>query len=608
MSQPRPPARRLPSQVSTASEVSSPAMAVESWRSNAHPLPSAPATKFPTRATASESVPLPPPPLMDGLDSLSMKPGEDIEEVDFTELGKFMDADQQGDAPHEHRAQRPIASDFFEDSPTTASNDSATWRRHAPVRETNDHSAIIPPQGALPATIHATSQAKNLEVNAEASRRPAPLLPSSVPAKPPANGNHLHAHSHSQTTVPDGFSVQRSPRSATFRDASMTALDDAMSRIKGAIDGMHQETKPGSDDTPEHASLQEDAIGRPPVPQSREKTKWVPPALRSNPPVFKSRHHFEEPSTPREEFNVTQLPPPPSPKPAWNTFTVRLAKRGVLPEPVSKKQINLTKNAGTQVRWDILSFVPPVEGMTRRDLSVNDVLFKPQFFKGKISYKVRLPRPSPRIANLARTSGQGVGPRVNLPASNVGLKPGSNGAFGKPKSPADGASWRKPLSNTPVDDSGPSQEVLNPVSRSPPPELQRTGGATDSSEPPSVSTAETSGSRRNSQPKMPEGSSVAFYRDSRVATKVASTVNFTVLSELEDGAEYQQPDPAPTATRVDIDPPAASRLPSARIPLAPLPSRTEGAGSANTEGPSDTAPRQMDHKGPTDSPVSVRTR
>jgi len=46
--------------------------------------------------------------------------------------------------------------------------------------------------------------------------------------------------------------------------------------------------------------------------------------------------------------------------------------------------------------------------------------------------------------------------------------------------------------------------------------------------------------RPRSQPKMPAGSAVAFYRDTRVDSLESapkSSVNFTVTSELEDAAQ-----------------------------------------------------------------------
>jgi serine/arginine repetitive matrix protein 2 len=587
--------RRVSSQLSAADDAS-PAMVVDSWRSKAQPRPPPPAPK-----QVSESPSLPPPPLMNELDSLMMKPGEDIEEVDFTELGKFIGGDAPTDHPQEQKMQRPTAADFFEAAPktsTTASGEPATWRRAARIGEEEASAGTTVHEAPASVAPLAARPGMNLEIDSELARKANPAVPSPLPLKPSTNGTHLHLHSHPQTTMADSFAVQRSPRSATFREASMSALDDVMSRIKGAINGMHQHSKPLADNASEQLPSRPEPSVPPPGP---EKPKWVPPALRPNPPMFRIRQPSDE--HPREVFDVTREPPPKSPKPAWNTFTVRLPKRSIPMDPVPKKQINLTKNAGTQVRWEILSFVPPVEGMTKRDLSVNDVLFKPQILKGNIKYRVRIPKSSPRIVSLAKSAVQGSGPRVNLPVNNVGGgRPNSNGAFGKPRVADESGSWRKPLS-TPVEEPDPSQEVLNPVSRSPPPELQRFSAA-ETKQQPFASAPEMTHSRRGSQPKMPEGSAVGFYRDSKLDSSVASSVNFTVRSELEENGEQRPPTPVPAPSRADLDPPVSSRLPSARMPIVPLPTRLEGVASAEATGVTDTTARIGDHKSTADTSVS----
>lgn len=127
-----------------------------------------------------------------------------------------------------------------------------------------------------------------------------------------------------------------------------------------------------------------------------------------------------------------------------------------------------------------------------------------------------------------------------------GTVPKSNnlGAFGRPTL-ADGASsWRKPVSSTPISSDAIEEPLLenglNPTSRSPPPDVtppQATVASIPKMSEGSPTKSDVSATRSRSQPKMPEGSAVAFRRDSRIDVFESDSkprVNFIVGSELEE--------------------------------------------------------------------------
>ncbi|THH02479.1 hypothetical protein EW026_g369 [Hermanssonia centrifuga] len=129
---------------------------------------------------------------------------------------------------------------------------------------------------------------------------------------------------------------------------------------------------------------------------------------------------------------------------------------------------------------------------------------------------------------------------ARIKAANA--KTGSGGAFGRSRD-ADGiSSWRRPPSS-PLKTQQPVEgeiATLDTISRSPPPEASSNGHATPTSGPnPEVVslTVSVPPIKSKSQPKIPEGSGVAFYRGSRIShndSHSKPTVSFIVSSELEE--------------------------------------------------------------------------
>lgn len=524
----------------------------ESWRSKASPLPQ-PHSPRQTQHRPS-TVPFLPPPPSALEQSLADDLGEELEVVDFSDLGKFIGVPEASEAaasetvpevPEQSttaisRASRPVASDFFDDKPPAgedaipAKAEESAWRRKGsqdvgherPVVLVQDDAASLvreqPPVAGASGVVFTTSQKETSE----------------------------YQHVGQVVTVPPYSGPQRTPRTQTFyKEAAMSALDDAMSRIKGALVGMQASEPSKEKDVQPSVPEAETSTARSLAPQA-SPSKFSPPRERWIPPALRARNFDHEP---REVFQVTVSEPPRSPKPAWNAFIVRLPKPTVPLVPVSKRQLDLSTKPSHPWRWDILSFEPHVEGMNRRDLSLNDILFPRQSggFKRKYKYRVILPR---------------LGPRVNIPTHPAQPKV-NGGTFGRPTGADSLSTWRKapsvPSVKAGVGIATASESGLHTTSRSPPPELLAPN-LNNTAVPKldlsaSVKSDGPSPVRSRLQPKMPAGSAVAFYRDSRVDVVEADPkplVNFIVTSELESQRSSQ------TATPIKAHPSVTVSFPS----------------------------------------------
>ncbi|THH32348.1 hypothetical protein EUX98_g1859 [Antrodiella citrinella] len=415
---------------------------------------------------------------------------EEVEIVDFSELGRLVGQDPTAPVEQEpspvynaqaSRPPRPVATDFFEDNLSRqqdeAPSEITTWRRKS--------------------TTDAVQSPSTPEQPARSPDKP------DLHISPPPPQSHIPPHRRSSTASEDHqrqhvpYGHPRSPLTPSYREAPMSALDDTMARIRGALTGLQHKPEP---------------------PAPKQTPKWIPPALRERPAAA----HDESSD---EIFDVTVPEPPRSPKPAWNQFVAKVPSVShVVDPPLSKRQEHMAKTV-PHVRSDIFSWDPPIDGMNRKDFHLNDLLFpRPIASKGgRLRYNVSLPRVQVDKAG---------NPVVNLP-----LRPPvaslTNGAFGKKKAD-ESSSWRKTVAHAAVN--GEALQGLDTTSRSPPPDTQVNAATTqekDEAVSPTVSVAPV---RSRSQPKMPEGSDVAFYRDSRAeidSTPVAP-VKFIVSSELEE--------------------------------------------------------------------------
>lgn len=501
---------------------------------------------------------------------------EELEVVDFSDMGKFVGvAESVEKAPEPaqeemsaasilSKSSRPSASDFFDDpvlmdeSSMSESKkaDFGAWRR----KVSQDVPAPTPKQQST------IDEPKKADVSQELE---ADVSFSSESSTTKEVLGHLD-HIQGQTVhVPSHNGSQRTPRTQTFsKEATISSLDDAMSRIKGVLNGM-QDGKDVHQASPlNHTTQSTRTVHLPHPPQAPLrpfKDRRMPHSLRA--PTF------DDHEEPREVFLVTVLEPPTSPPPTGAAIPVRFPPISHPVDFIPNRQMYAFRKPPSLPHWGILSFDPPVPGMDRKTWSVNEVLFRnsPASFKGgRFKYPVVLPR--------------GRGPRVQMPSGTV---PKSNhlGAFGRPTL-ADGASsWRKPVSSTPISSDAVEEPLLengfNPTSRSPPPDVPPAPQATVASIPKmsenSPTKSDASATRSRSQPKMPEGSAVAFRRDSRIDVFESDSkprVNFIVGSELEEPtqsvavmAETSRVVPIPTLPKSENAEPVKSGVNGIELPL-----------------------------------------
>jgi serine/arginine repetitive matrix protein 2 len=456
----------------------------DSWRAHAAPLPPLPPT------TAAKHRPLA---ADNDLDSLSIKEGEDVETVDFSDLGKLIGGPEGArDEP------KPAPPDPI----TVPSTDLA---------DTRDREPLIPAKGD---TYHwrRKQEEPNLEPGLDGSKsRAVELTIKTDGASARSSTDPLN-----QPFVPS----QRSPRTSAFREVSMNSLDDTLSRIKGALDHMHGSPPPEERKSVTTESQQPRSQPSTPVvplqtlkPEPPKPSRWLPPALRP-------RDHVSNPFGLDVEEYVTKQP---LSVPSSEVATVAVPKVVVARGPLTRRQLGLSKCPANGVRWDILTWDPPVEGMSKRDFSLNEVLFrKPIHIKGKYRPRVKIPRSdNPRF----RGSGKGT----------------STGAFGRPRGVDDAQTWRRSEPLPEVTEVPEPANALDTVSVSPPPVSQDEIKASKS--PAILAPQLPAGSseainQQKIQKKILVGEDVAFYRTRVDAPNVetAPVVSFTVSSELDDSS------------------------------------------------------------------------
>ncbi|KAI0935969.1 hypothetical protein AcV5_004235 [Taiwanofungus camphoratus] len=511
--------RSPPNQINVAklsTDTLSSAAEADSWRSKAV---SARSTTPQSSVSPTAPASLPPPPLFAEVASLAVKLDEDLEVVDFSELGKLVGAETipQSFETRESvtlrslpvRPCRSVASDFFDehtpgvrDQARPARIDEGSWRR-----KPMDESSVVPDS-----TVTASAKGKlRVQILAADTSRPN-ALSSTVDSHSIMSSNSRYpeepVRSHSSlgqsAAVPANLASQKSPLTPSYREAPMSALDDTLSRIKGALDGMHTKTEPAK-------------------PQ-----KWLPPALRPKPAA---------PPHSDEVFDVTGHEPPRSPRP-WNVYDVKFPRISRPLEQIPKNQLQLF-NSQSCARLDISSWNFASEGTYQRYIPPNDILFRRvQFHRGRPRYYVSIPRTWHN--GLRAIVEEGSKPVVNLPPKSTVIK--SPHSISRETERLSG--WRKPVTPSPsvkdsqTDDTRLHLE-LDTVSRSPPPEtlpIYSNAASLPKSEGVPLQVANGTLVKSRSQPKMPAGSDVAFYRAARAdATMHPKTaVKFIVTSELED--------------------------------------------------------------------------
>lgn len=512
--------------------------ASDSWRVKSNPPPQQQQQQqIQSRASATPTFIAPPPSALEQVESIADGAQDDLEVVDFSDMGKFVGASEVVEAISDpsptvkinagvlSRPPRPVASDFF-DEPSLSGN--IAKESEFGVRRKMPQDLMAPLDGKAEHS-DVSSQVVLLQDNDRGNEDQSIFLDGSfstdttsitsmASTKEPLS--HVEQeHGGPPVNVPLNLNSQRALRNQGFyKEAAMSALDDAMSRIKGALVGMQVNEVPK--DLSQTGLSDQESRATSTTALGASKERWVPPALRPR--------NFDQGDEPQEVFLVTVVellrPTPPTGSPLVVHFpsVFRSPMEGI-----SKRQMHLFSRFPLPSRMDILSFDPPIPDINRKDLSVNGVLFRTPShgFKGKFRYEVALPRSR--------------GPKVPIPASKL---PGV-GAFGRPTISDDAITWRKASSPTKAEENMSLTTCLTTMSHPPAPQDLPTEASSASMPKPNEDLSMKSDSnpvRTRSQPKMPVGSAVAFYRDSRIDVVEAAPkplVNFIVGSELEQTSE-----------------------------------------------------------------------
>jgi hypothetical protein len=480
---------------------------------------------------------------------------ESLEEVEFTDLGKFVGVDPEPD-----EAVVPpsvdISSEDDQPPPTRTRSDlDPTWRRKAPFAPVKEQPSIV--TNNVPDAASESPASRDADTLPASPSVPTTSIGTGSPARPLADGSFP-----SQTlSVPSSLPSQRSPRAP-----SISTFDDTMSRIKGAMQTKPHRNVHHTDRAPANStahSTEQPRFGR-----------GTTQAPRSHPP------RVPEPDEPF--ITLTELDDDAE---SGQPSRVKLPAFSRALEPLSKREMANLKRT-LPLRWEILSWDPPVEGMSARDYSVNSVLFqKPLLQKGQPRYSVTLP---PSGTYLIRRSSPST-PKVHLPAKPLVNKTvASAGAFGRPRVADENSNWRRTLPSIPDQvESAASNEGLVTRSGSSPPETDKASDVTTPSVEIEATLPVQWSTKSRAEPKMPAGASVAFYRESTSCP----SVSFTVSSELEDA---RQPETTITS------------LPTVKV--APVSPRLGGSKGSEVDGSSTspTAPEKAESKSSDGSVSTIR--
>lgn len=348
-----------------------------------------------------------------------------------------------------------------------------------------------------------------------------------------------------------------------FREAPISALDDVMSRIKGVLTGMHADgDKPSNSASVSPPAKLESTAPEPAlIPTPTPAASSSPKTTSAAGPRWKGDgtanwrdatnkklpNGRQVDAQPTEIFTTTRPERPESPLTAWKTHTVHLNKSTVARPPMSKKQATLAKLPPMPVRWDILTWDPPVERMSTWTLSRDDMFFPKTIVRGVLAARVHLPSVDPITGAQAVKPNESPVQRARLTGA-VDLKPSRSPNVPTrpiPKGPAfsDGQ-WRKPhISTSPLRNTlelqnhvslagalAGEETQLETTSRSPPPHYLPMIEEAKAKETAASPTSPTRGDS-----KQQWGTDVAFHRLlSEKRPSALPSVSFTVSSELDD--------------------------------------------------------------------------
>ncbi|KZP00906.1 hypothetical protein CALVIDRAFT_217135 [Calocera viscosa TUFC12733] len=437
---------------------------------------------------------------------LAISSTDDVEEVDFAEMGRLTngmsDATPRGGLSHvrPYSERVPLANQRSDVGPWRRGSQSATMN---PAHAINGASQLISSEPESFSTLPSEVFVLEDEV---ASAEEAPIPRVSVPGAAPVRPNMHSPPTHHLKPA--------------YREPAMSALDDTMSRIKGALGAMQE------------------ARSNVPVENMAQELTVAPVAARHSTPVMLK---------PLE--TTTHVDRPVSPPLAWRSFSVRVPKKSLKLGPVPTSRLHDFLQVPPPASMDILSWVPPVKDMSIRTLSRDDLFHRKTYTRGVVNARVLLPshhfvpyeRPPPLpVVRLPSSLNQDAPlvasavPRVLLPKSRVSSL--------APRDVPHEARQRfvDSLSRPPavLSSDGFMTDDLKLTSRSPPPDLSYPLS------PPSEhsATGRSLSDNPNGIPpqrvprKMPEGVNLILYKSpsrSDVTAGDGSSVRFTVSSELD---------------------------------------------------------------------------
>ncbi|KAG8747993.1 hypothetical protein FRC10_009745 [Ceratobasidium sp. 414] len=532
------------------SDASSAAATLSSWRTKPEPEPSATSASPETQPTVTQhdlvqqtppTVKLGPSEGMGLIEELDQA-DEPVEILDFSDMSKLAGRRTSVTGTSDlTRTRRSISDDFLDEIPS--------GRRPSQVQ---------------PPFTHWNRDSRHERPHGDHSEDRA-RVPSTSSGKHPSGPNRASQDgAGAKFPMPAAPNQLALPSRSGFKEAPISALDDVMSRIKGVLTGMHADNErptsstsqlpvPGlSPPAPAPTSATSHALTRPNIGAA---PRWKGDGVanwRDSPNKRPLNAPLPE-AQPTEPFATTRSERPDTPPSAWKTYPVHLNKSSVVRPAMPKKQATLAKLPPMPVRWDILTWDPPVERMSTRTLSRDDTFFPRITIRGVLSARVLLPSTASSTEAQATKQNESPVQRTRLTlVAGPDPKPTRSpnlSTRAPPKGPAfSDTQWRKPPVTSPLRNTlelhnhispapaaaitvtAAEENQLETTSRSPPPHHTTLSQVADSN----VASSVTSGSSRT-VPKQSWGTDVAFHHSLHEKRPSAmSSVSFTVSSELDD--------------------------------------------------------------------------
>ncbi|EGN91936.1 hypothetical protein SERLA73DRAFT_80019 [Serpula lacrymans var. lacrymans S7.3] len=450
------------------------------------------------------------PPVLHGDDPLPDVPDEKLEIIEFSDIGKFVEV-LEPSSGSKHDAFRETGA-VISLSSISSNHAISTWPSCDVCQKINsqyrgrkfidpDHLSVCVPCQLKSYEDPGQSQLLQIrnELKAPASLHHINTSYATVAEDTKKIGSNLLEISQVIAESPASTQTKKIWDTTCYREASMSALDHAMSRIKGALDGMQtgglDRGVEGSSPKTASSVLE---------PKSEQTTKQTP--ARPKNPTFELSQFHDIPNVTSHEI----VSEPPS---SLINLVIHLPSISRPLNFLPKRQLQLFGSAPNRVRWEILSRDSPGECVEREVLFCDSFLF-PKVQSGQ--YRVSLPATRARL--LTSQFFCPSDPKVNLPSSV--------------SRPAGAYSLRTLSSSSNIQIHSLSAtdmaqlSSIDVTSCSPPPDYSP-------QHEPTSSNCDIRSHKR--QRKMPVGSSVGFYRDPTInsGTDSGLHVEFTVVSELE---------------------------------------------------------------------------